>query len=90
MLTDFNTNKGQYKGPDVTETDNNGLLYTADVLEGIYTNKDFPKWVKPGLSQSMAESGKSRADLWAFAALVAIQTGVELNNRACKGKPKCK
>ena len=43
MLTDFNTNKGQYKGPDVTETDNNGLLWTADVLEEIYTNKDFPK-----------------------------------------------
>ena len=29
--------------------------------------------------------GKSRADLWAFAALVAAEWGIERNNNACLG-----
>ena len=31
----------------------------------------------------MYESGKSRADLWAFAAIVAVEFGVETNNGVC-------
>ena len=42
MLTYFNTDKNKKKGPDITNTNNNGLLFTADVLEEIYTNPDFP------------------------------------------------
>ena len=33
----------------------------------------------------MYESGKSRADLWAFAAIVAVEFGVETNNGICDG-----
>jgi len=36
----------------------------------------------------MKESGKSRADLWAFAALVAIQWSGNANNLGCQGKGK--
>ena len=72
-----------------------GLLYVADILEEIYTNKDFPDLSNnnhqvPSLSVSMQESGKSRADLWAFATLIAAQMGVEQNNLACQGKTSSK
>ena len=87
--------KNQFNGPDVTLTNNNGLLQVADILEEIYTNKDFPDLSNnnhqvPSLSVSMQESGKSRADLWAFATLIAAQMGVEQNNLACQGKTSSK
>ena len=37
----------------------------------------------PSLQTSLYESGKSRADLWAFAAIVAVEFGVETNNGVC-------
>ena len=82
MLKEFDTDQAQKNGPDVTFTNNNGLLFTADMLELVYTDKDFPKQA-PALTVSMKDSGKSRADLWAFAALVAIQWGGNSNNLAC-------
>ena len=89
MLTYYNTNKFQYNGPDVVMTNNNGLLYTADILEEIYTNPNFPNYNDvPALEVSMKDSGKSRADLWAFAGLVAAQYGIENNNKACLGNPR--
>ena len=80
---------------------------TLDVLEEIYTNRNFPKST-PVMPTSLAEGGKrlekafspslpvniqltasllgkSRADLWAFAALVAAEWGIERNNNACLG-----
>ena len=33
----------------------------------------------------MYEAGKSRADLWAFAAIAAVEFGAETNNRFCDG-----
>ena len=82
MLVDFNTDQAVGNGPDVTNTDNNGLLFTADMLELVFTVKDFPSQA-PALAQSMKDSGKSRADLWAFAAMVAVQWGAHQNNLAC-------
>ena len=72
------------KAPEQFSTDNNGLGMTIDVLEEIYTNPDFPKGT-PDMEISLAEGGKSRADLWAFAALVAAEWGIERNNHACAG-----
>ena len=69
--------------PIMGKTDNNLLLQTADVLEEIYTNPDFPK-TNTSLDQSMQSKGYSRADLWAFAAMLAVQHGVHQNNFACK------
>ena len=62
-------NKKEFKGPNILNTNNNGLLQTTDILEEVFTNKDFPKFT-PSLDVSMKESGKSRADLWAFATLL--------------------
>eukprot|EP00931_Biecheleriopsis_adriatica_P017728 TRINITY_DN12603_c0_g2_i1.p1 TRINITY_DN12603_c0_g2~~TRINITY_DN12603_c0_g2_i1.p1 ORF type:complete len:980 (-),score=132.53 TRINITY_DN12603_c0_g2_i1:112-2691(-) len=36
-------------------------------------------------SWSLKSRGKSRADLWAFASLVAIEEAIERNNKACDG-----
>ena len=69
---------------DLVKTDNAGLELTADILEEIFTNKDFPSNALP-LETSLAESGKSRADLWSFAAAVAVEWGIDRNNNGCDG-----
>ena len=68
-------------------TNNNGLTATADILEEVFTNPNFPRSKDlPSLDVSMKNSGKSRADLWAFAALVGLYKGIENNNKACDGQ----
>ncbi len=37
----------------------------------------------PYLDVSLKASGKSRADLWAFAAIAAVEHGIETNNEVC-------
>ena len=61
---------------------NNGLQPVVELLEAIYTVPSFPANT-PILPASLAQSGKSRADLWALAALVAVEWGVETNNMVC-------
>ena len=63
---------------------NNGLGYTVEILEveAIYTDRSFPAKT-PQLSLSLQQSGKSRADLWAFAAIVAVEYSLELHNMVC-------
>ena len=52
------------------------------------------------MASSLRDSGKSRADLWALAGIVAVEFGIETNNRKCRdpsvpgchhlqGKPGC-
>ena len=60
-------------------TDNNNLFWAARVLEEIYTNKNYAP--APHLGTSLRDSGKARADLWAFAALVATQYAERLYNK---------
>ena len=72
--------------PDAVKTDNSGLEITADILEEIFTNKDYPI-TAPSLEVSLKDSGKSRADLWTFASAVAVEWGVLRNNRGCDGEP---
>ena len=45
--------------------------------------KSFPNGA-PTLASSLRESGKSRADLWALAGIVAVEFGIEKNNRKCR------
>ena len=78
-------NEKQSNGPNTVVTNNAGLGFTADVLEEIYTNKDFPSNA-PSLDISLAESGKSRADFWTFASYLAVEWGVERNNNGCDGE----
>lgn len=73
------------KAPEIKFTDNNGLGMTVDVLEEIYTNPEFPRGASL-LPESLAAAGKTRADLWAFATLVAAEWGIERNNHACVGE----
>ena len=66
-------------------TDNNNLLWVARVLEILYTETKFPfsRSRKFQLRASLRDSGKSRADLWAFAALVAMESSSQINNKLC-------
>ena len=50
-----------------------------EVLEAVYTDRTFPK-KSPVLEMSLKEAGKSRADLWSLAGLVAVEYGIETNN----------
>ena len=68
--------------PNTVKTDNAGLELTADILEEIFTNPDFPSSAQ-ALSESLAQSGKSRADLWNFAQAVAVERGINNNNDLC-------
>eukprot|EP00971_Amphidinium_carterae_P342943 6482425-Amphidinium_carterae.1 len=53
---------------DAVSGTNNGLQIAADILEEIYTDPAFPKRSEV-MDASLQSTGKSRADLWAFAAL---------------------
>ena len=67
------------------ETDNNNLLWTGLALEHIYRGYDFD--TKAADVDSLFSSGKSRADLWAFAGLVAVHKTIQNNNRKCQEAP---
>ena len=77
----------KFKYPDIKEGGNTGLEYTVWILEKLYTDKNFPPEA-PKLVKSLKSTGKSRADLWAYAAKVAIEYTVETNNYFCDGRPK--
>jgi len=68
-----------------TTTDNNNLLWAARVLEEIYINKHppFSDNEEYQLDKSLRDNGKSRADLWNFAGLIAIETAAEWHNNRC-------
>ena len=83
----FNMGKA-YHLPDSLIGNNNGLGHSAWVLEQIYTDPAFPNSVTgfthtPNLDVSLKASGKSRADLWAFAALTAVEYTIESHNLVC-------
>ena len=73
----------QFAKPETTN--NNGLNLLAEQLEMIYTTPDWPTSADPmpdGLS--LFETGKSRADLWQFAALVGLESTIERSDFACR------
>merc|ERR1719320_1165968 len=71
-----------YKFDPVYETDNNGMDQITAKLELIYSTIDWP-FVNSSLEVSLQQSGKSRADLWQLAGLVALERSFERANRAC-------
>ena len=71
--------------PNVGVTDNNGLKRIVEELEKIYNATNYP-WNSPVLGESLRESGKSRADLWAYASMVGVEYGIEMNNIACRNR----
>ena len=75
-----------YAHPTALETNNNGLAHSVVVLERIYTDPGYPNPpFAPTLNVSLKASGKSRADLWAFAAIAAVEYTIETNNMVCDG-----
>jgi len=66
-------------------THNNGLAPVAELLEWIYTDPTFPERT-PSLPQSLLDTGKSRADLWALAAIVGVEYTIMINNNVCTDK----
>eukprot|EP00928_Gymnodinium_smaydae_P026042 TRINITY_DN20556_c0_g1_i1.p1 TRINITY_DN20556_c0_g1~~TRINITY_DN20556_c0_g1_i1.p1 ORF type:complete len:670 (+),score=113.19 TRINITY_DN20556_c0_g1_i1:50-2059(+) len=61
----------------------NGNMGPAlDMLQKIYEDPAFPRG-SPVLKKSLKDSGKSRADLYAFAALAAANWGMTNSNNAC-------
>ena len=78
----FIKEKDFYKLKPHNRTNNQLLDKVAGHLEKIYTTINWP-YVKPTLEVSLHQSGKSRADLWQFAGLVALEVAIERANRAC-------
>ena len=78
-----NHRKNHYKWPQVNATDNNKLQMSARSLEFIYTLTDWPPGAR-SLPVSLKESGKSRADLWAFAGSVGLERAVLWSNLNCQ------
>ncbi len=66
----------------VFKTDNKGLDGVVESLEKIYKTIDWPL-KEPSLNISLYQAGKSRADLWQLAGLVALDLAIERANRAC-------
>ena len=66
----------------VSKGDNNGLQTVAAALELVYTETSWPSNVRP-LNVSLKDSGKSRADLWQFAGIVALEVEIERANFGC-------
>eukprot|EP00756_Hemistasia_phaeocysticola_P021497 Hpha_TRINITY_DN15778_c1_g7::TRINITY_DN15778_c1_g7_i5::g.40684::m.40684 len=65
---------------DVSE--NNGLQGIVKILEEMYVNGKFPAKT-PELAVSLRDSGKSRADWWAFCGIAAVEYAIETNNGVC-------
>ncbi len=64
---------------------NNGLQWTVEVLEQMYTDPEYPREIAPALPVFLKESGKSRADLWALGSILAVEYAIETNNMVCDG-----
>jgi len=75
--------KGTIDASSRPDGHNNGLSPTVHVLEAIYTNRSFPERT-PLMDLSLQQSGKSRADLWAFAVIEAVRFTMEINNKGCE------
>lgn len=73
----------QHQYEKVNKTDNNGLDRLVIFLEKIYSSTDYPPGA-PKLEYSLRDTGKSRADLWQFAANVALERTIERSNFGCR------
>ena len=73
---------GRYHFTILIIGDNNRLERVVKYLELLYTSPDYPESA-PALKVSLKDSGKSRADLWQFAGLVALEQMIERANWGC-------
>ena len=64
---DSGSDRNKFSYEDIHESNNNGLEYIVAFLEEVYNDPKFPP-NSDTLKNSLRSMGKSRADLWAFAA----------------------
>ena len=79
---DPNDKNDYYRFKPLEKSDNNNMDQIVAKLELIYTTIDWP-FVNPSLNASLRQSGRSRADLWNLASMVALERTIERANRAC-------
>ena len=68
---------------DTNISEHNGLGPTLEILEKVYKEPSFPPST-PILEMSLFNQGVSRADLWAFAAITAVEYAIDMNNVMCR------
>ena len=73
--------KHQFDKPE--KTDNNGMSGAVETLERVYLEKDYPENA-PETTKSLKNLGISRADLWQFAANVALEGTIERSDTSCR------
>ena len=80
-----------YSNAKVPVGDNSGLNWAVAVLEAVYKDKDFPSSTGlpgtknvPNLDVSLVDMAASRADLWAFAGMVAVEHFILKNHADCE------
>ena len=61
---------------------NNGLQYTIAVLEKLYQEPDFP-FNAPTFPKSLKDMGISRADLWSYATMIALNEFFKQTQAQC-------
>ena len=61
---------------------NNGLQYTIAVLEKLYQEPDFP-FNAPTFPRSLKDMGISRADLWSYATMIALNEFFKQTQAQC-------
>ena len=70
---------------DENKDDNIGLEFTVAILERLYTDVDFPTLrYQKNLEKSPKDLGISRADLWAFAGLLAMDEHLQFTKSFCE------
>lgn len=79
---DPNNKNDYYRFKPLDKSDNNNMDQIVAKLELIYTTIDWP-FVNPSLNASLRQAGRSRADLWNLASMVALERTIERANRAC-------
>ena len=75
-----------FPDPSDIDPDNNGLQQTVLALEHVYNDPTLADTADKKKGLSLQASGKSRADLWALAGIVAVEYSANENNLACEGK----
>ncbi len=70
---------------DENRHDNLGLEFTAAILEKLYVDVNFPQMPahSPNLVKSPKDLGMSRADLWAFVGLLALDEHLQFTKTEC-------
>ena len=65
------------------KTDNNGMGDAVATLEKVYLKKEYPEGTRE-TTKSLKNLGISRADLWQFAANVALEGTIERSDTSCR------